>query len=315
MRALPNRVLFALLTVYIVWGSTYFAIGAALQSFAPFWMMGSRFLVAGALLFGWLKWRGVANPTLRQWRDAGIVGILLLGGGMGMVAVAEQYVSSGLTAVFIASSPLMFAVWAGLFGDWPSRLQWAGILAGFVGALLLASGGDFSASPVGVLALICAISSWTLGSVLSQKKMALAPGSMGFASEMLIGGVFLTIVAALRGEPFVLQPAPGALLAWVYLVSAGSLLAFSAYMYLLSKVSHALASSYAYVNPVIAVLLGSLFGGETVGPREMLAMAIILGSVILLTGSKKEHKKDSKQDSESAGEPLATTTIQTRKAS
>ena len=309
MRALPNRVLFALLTVYIVWGSTYFAIRAALQSFPPFWMMGSRFLVAGGLLFAWLKWRSVASPTLRQWRDAAIVGILLLGGGMGMVAVAEQYVSSGLTAVFIASSPLMFAVWAGLFGDWPGRLQWAGILAGFVGALLLASGGDFSASPVGVLALVCAISCWTLGSVLSQKKMTLAPGSMGFASEMLAGGVFLNIVAALRGETLMLQPAPGALLAWIYLVSAGSLLAFSAYMYLLSKVPHALASSYAYVNPVIAVLLGSLFGGEAVGPREALAMAIILGSVILLTGSKKDDKKDSQA---AAGKP-ATTPLPTRK--
>ena len=292
MRALPNRVLFALLTVYIVWGSTYFAIRIALESFAPFWLMGSRFLVAGAVLFVWLKWRGAPNPSWRQWRDGAAVGVLLLGGGMGMVAVAEQYVSSGMTAVFIASSPLMFAVWGGLFGDWPTRLQWVGIAAGFMGALLLASGSEFSANPVGVLALIGAISCWTLGSVLSQKKLKLAPGAMGFASEMLAGGIFLTIAAWLSGEDFSAPLSGNALLSWLYLITAGSLVAFSAYMYLLSKVPHALASSYAYVNPVIAVILGSLFGGEAIGLREAVAMTVILGSVILLMRAKSDPSAD-----------------------
>lgn len=292
MRALPNRVLFALLTVYIVWGSTYFAIRIALESFAPFWLMGSRFLVAGAVLFVWLKWRGAPSPSWRQWRDGAAVGVLLLGGGMGMVAVAEQYVSSGMTAVFIASSPLMFAVWGGLFGDWPTRLQWVGIAAGFMGALLLASGSEFSAHPVGVLALIGAISCWTLGSVLSQKKLKLAPGAMGFASEMLAGGIFLTIAAWLSGEDFSAPLSSNALLAWLYLITAGSLVAFSAYMYLLSKVPHALASSYAYVNPVIAVILGSLFGGEAIGLREAVAMTVILGSVILLMRAKSDPSAD-----------------------
>lgn len=292
MRALPNRVLFALLTVYIVWGSTYFAIRIALESFAPFWLMGSRFLVAGAVLFVWLKWRGVPSPSWRQWRDGAAVGVLLLGGGMGMVAVAEQYVSSGMTAVFIASSPLMFAVWGGLFGDWPTRLQWVGIAAGFMGALLLASGSEFSAHPVGVLALIGAISCWTLGSVLSQKKLKLAPGAMGFASEMLAGGIFLTIAAWLSGEDFSAPLSGNALLAWLYLITAGSLVAFSAYMYLLSKVPHALASSYAYVNPVIAVILGSLFAGEAIGLREAVAMTVILGSVILLMRAKSDPSAD-----------------------
>lgn len=292
MRALPNRVLFALLTVYIVWGSTYFAIRIALESFAPFWLMGSRFLGAGAVLFVWLKWRGVPSPSWRQWRDGAAVGVLLLGGGMGMVAVAEQYVSSGMTAVFIASSPLMFAVWGGLFGDWPTRLQWVGIAAGFMGALLLASGSEFSANPVGVLALIGAISCWTLGSVLSQKKLKLAPGAMGFASEMLAGGIFLTIAAWLSGEDFSAPLSGNALLAWLYLITAGSLVAFSAYMYLLSKVPHALASSYAYVNPVIAVILGSLFGGEAIGLREAVAMTVILGSVILLMRAKSDPSAD-----------------------
>lgn len=311
MRALPNRVLFALLIVYIVWGSTYFAIRIALESFAPFWLGGSRFLVAGVVLFGWLKWRGAANPDWRQWRDGAIVGVLLLGGGTGMVAVAEQYVSSGMTAVFIASSPLMFAVWGGLFGDWPTRLQWIGITAGFLGALLLASGSTFSASPVGVLALVGAVSCWTLGSVLSQKKMKLAPGAMGFATEMLAGGVFLIVAAGLTGEHFNLSINSSALLAWLYLITIGSLVAFSAYMYVLSKVPHALASSYAYVNPVIAVILGSLFGGEAIGLRETAAMSIILGSVILLIRAKSSPPAEPQAQAENSIDNI-TDTITTR---
>jgi drug/metabolite transporter (DMT)-like permease len=301
MRTLPKFVLLALLTVYLVWGSTYLAIHIALISFPPFLLMGTRFLLAGLLLFGFLKLRGTPNPTLRQWRDAGMVGILLLGGGMGLTAVAQQYVSSGLTAVFIASAPLMFSLWAGLFGDWPSAREWIGILAGFSGAALLASGGQFSAQPVGVFALMGAVSCWTLGSVLSQKKLALAPGAMGFASEMLVGGAFLFTVSLARGEALVTPLDIRALLAWGYLVTAGSLVAFSAYMYLLSKVKPALAMSYAYVNPVIAVLLGVWLAGEKIGPRESVAMAIILASVVLLTTVRSSAR-------DAAAKPLAPTT-------
>jgi drug/metabolite transporter (DMT)-like permease len=221
MRALPKFVLLALLTVYIVWGSTYLAIRMALVSFPPFLLMGTRFLVAGTLLFGWLKLRGIASPNARQWRDAGVIGVLLLGGGMGLTAVAEQYVSSGLTAVFIACSPLIMALWVGLFGDWPTRREWAGILIGFSGAALLASGGEFAAQPIGVLALLAAIVSWNFGSVLSQKKLALAPGAMGFASEMLLGGIFLIGVALVRGETFITPIASQAWFAWAYLVVGG----------------------------------------------------------------------------------------------
>ncbi|WP_082583861.1 drug/metabolite exporter YedA [Noviherbaspirillum sp. Root189] len=290
MRTLPRLALLALLTVYLVWGSTYLAIHFALFSFPPFLLMGSRFLVAGALLFAVLKLRGTSSPTGRQWRDAGIVGALLLGGGMGFTAVAQQTVSSGLTAVFIASAPLMFALWSGLFGDWPGRRDWVGIVLGFCGAMLLASGGEMAASPIGVIALSVAVCSWTFGSVLSQKKLAMAPGAMGFASEMLLGGALLTVAGLLQGERITLPIDTQAWWAWTYLVTAGSLGAFSAYMYLLSRVSPALASSYAYVNPVIAVALGVALAGETVGAREMVAMGIILGSVILLTTSRTATK-------------------------
>jgi drug/metabolite transporter (DMT)-like permease len=289
MRNLPKMSLLALLTTYIVWGSTYLGISIALAAFPPFFLMASRFLVAGVLLFAWLKLRGAPLPTLREWRDALIVGTLLLGGGMGLTAVGEQTVSSGLTAVFIASAPLMLAVFAGMFGQWPTMREWAGILVGFAGVALLVAGGDVAAHPGGVLCVLGAVASWTFGSVLAQRKMRLAPGAMGFASEMIMGGVALLVISLARGESMghVTMPTLGA---WAYLVVAGSLAGFSAYMYLLSNVSNALASSYAYVNPVIAVAIGSLFAHEAIGGREILAMAIILGSVIMLTTSKRAEK-------------------------
>ena len=285
MLHLPRRVLFALLTVYIVWGSTYFAIHVALNSFPPLLLMGTRFIMAGVLLYSWKKWRGAANPTSSEWRAAGIIGMLMLGGGMGLTAVGQQYISSGLTSVFIACSPMILSFCTGFFGDWPNRREWLGILIGFAGAILLAAGGEFSAQPLGIASLLGAIICWNIGSVLSQRKWKLAPGAMGFASEMLLGGVFLTVLALCTGETFKTPMTFNAMAAWAYLVVAGSLLAFTAYMFLLSKVSSALASSYAYVNPLIAVSLGVMLGGESLSAREMVAMVIILGSVALITVS------------------------------
>ncbi len=292
MRHLPRFVLIALLIVYVVWGSTYFAIRVGLESFPPLLMIALRFLVAGLLLFGVMKWRGAANPTAAQWRDGGIVGILLLGGGTGFVAIAEQSVASGLTAVFIAITPLLFALWSGWFGHWPTRREWVGIGIGFAGVLLLASGAGLSGSPLGALTLLCAVTCWSLGSVLSQKKLKVAPGPMGFASEMIVGGGFLLLVGLLKGEALssdiLAQASWQAWLAWFYLITIGSLVGFSAYMYTLARVSPALASSYAYVNPVIAVALGVWLGGEIISTREVLAMAVILISVMLLTTAPRK---------------------------
>lgn len=292
MRHLPRLVLIALLIVYVVWGSTYFAIRIGLESFPPLLMIALRFLVAGLLLYGALKWRGVASPTPAQWRDGGIVGVLLLGGGTGFVAIAEQTVASGLTAVFIAITPLLFALWSGWFGHWPTRREWGGIGIGFAGVLLLASGAGLSGSPLGALTLLCAVTCWSLGSVLSQKKLKVAPGPMGFASEMIVGGGFLLLVGLLKGETLsssmLAQASWQAWLAWFYLITIGSLVGFSAYMYTLARVSPALASSYAYVNPVIAVALGVGLGGESISAREVLAMAVILASVMLLTTAPRK---------------------------
>lgn len=280
----------ALATVYLVWGSTYFAIRLTLDAYPPFLQGGVRFLVAGLLLFGFLRLRGRPVPTLRQWRDGAIVGVLLLALGNGGVVFAEQFVSSSVAAIFIGAGPLAAALWTGCFGVWPRPVQWVGILAGFGGILMLASGSQLGGQPVGLAALVVAVACWTLGSVLAQRRLVLAPGAMGFATEMIVGGVVMGIVAALRGEPARFAagwpPSGTATLALAYLIVAGSLAAFSAYMYLLSKVSSSLAISYAYVNPLIAVLLGVAFGGESLAPREAVATAVIVGSVILLTRDK-----------------------------
>ena len=283
-------VVIALATVYVVWGSTYFAIRLTLASYPPFLQGGIRFVIAGSLLFGFLSLRGRPLPTLRQWRDGAIVGILLLALGNGCVVFAEQYVSSSVAAIFIGAGPLAGALWSGLFGVWPQRSQWIGIVVGFGGILVLAGGTQLASHQLGLLALSAAVVCWTLGSVLAQRKLSLAPGPMGFATEMLGGGAVMLIVGVARDEVprFVagLPPTPVATLALVYLVFVGSLVGFSAYMYLLSKVSSTIALSYAYVNPMIAVLLGVVFGGEVLSTREAVATAIIVGSVILLTREK-----------------------------
>ncbi len=287
MRHLPRSVLAALITVYIVWGSTYFAIQIALQDFPPFLLMASRFLVAGSLLFVWNLARGARLPNAKEWRAATIIGGFMLGGGMGLTAVAQQYVSSGITAVFAACSPMILSSLSGLFGDWPKRREWMGIFAGFAGAVLLASGGQFAAQPIGIVILLAAVLCWDVGSVLSQKKFQLAPGGMGFASEMLMGSLFLATFSVLNGESWPQHISIGSWMAWGYLVVAGSLLAFTAYMYLLSRVSTGLASSYAYVNPVIAVALGAGLGGEHLSRNEWMATFIILASVVIITSSTK----------------------------
>ena len=290
-RSLSGRVLLALATVYVVWGSTYYAIRVALASFPPFLQGGIRFLAAGSLLFAFLRLRGKPLPDARQWRDGAIVGVMLLAVGNGGVVFAEQYVPSSLAAIFVGSGPLLAALWSGAFGTWPQRTQWIGIVLGFVGVMLLSSGAQLSNHPLGLLALMCSVTSWTLGSVLSQKKLKLAPGAMGFATELLAGGAAMLAIGLLRAEGPQLAaswpPTPAAAMAMVYLIFAGSIAAFSAYMYLLSQVSSTIAISYAYVNPMIAVLLGVFLGGEALSLREGIATAIIVGSVILLTQEKQ----------------------------
>jgi drug/metabolite transporter (DMT)-like permease len=277
-----------LAATWLIWGSTYLAIKFALVSFPPFYQMGSRFLVAGALLLAWLKLRGRPLPTLVQWRNATIIGSLLLVTGMGLTAYSEQTVASGLIVAYIAVIPIIVTAMSLPFGVKPTRLELIGMLVGVAGVLMLVRGEAFTAAPQGLAAITIACVSWSLGSVLSQRRFPLAPGAMGFASEMLVGSVLLLIVSAVLHERPGWPPDALAAWSWVYLIVFGSLLAFNAYMVLLGRVSAALASSYTFVNPVIALALGIWLGGETVTAFEWVAAGVItLGVVLLVLGRER----------------------------
>jgi len=271
-----------LAATWLVWGSTYLAIKFALLSFPPFFQMGTRFLFAGVLLLVWMRWRKAPWPSFQQWRNALIVGALMLGGGMGGTAYAEQSVGSGLVVAFIAVVPLMIAALNLLWGVKPGRLELAGIGVGLVGVLMLTQGAGFQASPAGLAAIALACVTWSIGSVLSQRTLPLAAGAMGFASEMVCGGVVLLAMSATQGETPQWPPQPAAVAAWFYLVVFGSLIAFNAYMVLLARSSAAVASSYTFVNPVIAMLLGVAVLGEVVTGFEWMAAAVVLVGVVLL---------------------------------
>ena len=279
---LPPLLILCLAATWLVWGSTYLAIKYALISFPPFFQMGTRFLCAGVLLLAWMRWRGAPWPDPTQWRNALVLGTLMLGGGMGGTAVAEVTVGSGLVVAFIAVSPLMIAGLNLLWGVKPGRLEAAGIAMGLAGVLLLTQGAGFQASPAGLAAIAIACVTWSIGSVLSQRSLPLAPGAMGFASEMVCGGVVLLAFSAIAGERPQWPPQPVAAAAWLYLVVFGSLIAFNAYMVLLARASAGLASSYTFVNPVIAMLLGVAVAGEVVTGFEWLAAGVVLAGVVLM---------------------------------
>ncbi len=284
---LSTRVLVCIAATWFVWGSTYLVIRLALVGFPPFFLMGTRFVVAGSLLMGYCLWRGSVLPTKRQWFSALVVGSLMLGGGMGGTAYAELTIGSGLVVAFIAITPLLITLVHLPLGLRPRRLELAGICLGVVGVLLLTRGATYQSSLGGLLAICLGCVGWTMGTVLSQRSLRLAPGAMGFASEMLCGGLVLLCLSASVGEHWSLIVPQGAWLAWGYLVVFGSLIAFNAYMYLLGKVSNGVATSYTYVNPVIALGLGVTVGHESISPSEWQAVAVILAGLILLLSGKR----------------------------
>lgn len=275
----------ALTSVYLVWGSTYLAIRVGLEGYPPFLMGSLRFLAASAVLYGVLRWRGQAPPTRAQWKNAAVMGLFMMLLGNGLVNVAEQSVSSGLAAVAVASMPL----WAGLFGTLrgqrPGRGEWLGLVVGFAGVAWLTLHGEMRASATGLAALVLAPVAWAWGSVWSRGRDLPAP-FMSTAAQMLCGGLAMAVVALLLGERITAPPPLSATLAVGYLAAFGSIVGFGAYVWLLQHVRPALATSYAYVNPPIAVLLGALLLGERVGSHALGAMAVILAGVLVITFSR-----------------------------
>jgi drug/metabolite transporter (DMT)-like permease len=275
----------SLLTVYIIWGTTYLGIRYALESFPPHLLMGIRFALAGSILFGFLRARGAAMPTLKQWRSATIVGVLLLVFAMGSVAIAEQSVSSGLAATLAATAPLWAMLFSMIWRSFPTRSEWIGVGLGLVGVVLLSFEGNLQANPAGVLLVLFAAVSWALGSVW-MRHLDMPKGSMGNAAEMLAGGAILIVLGLARGEHIVGTPTVPALLALAYLITFGSLATLTAYVYLLKNVSPALALSYSFVNPAIALLLGVLIGGEHLTGSALIALPVILVGVFFVLRPK-----------------------------
>ena len=278
----------AMLSLYVIWGSTYLAIRYALESYPPFLLAGIRFLGAGVVLYGFLRWRGVAAPTPRQWRNAGFTGLLLLGFGNGLVCFAEQRVSSGIAAVAIASMPLFAALFAGLYGRWSSRRESVGLLIGFAGVIVLNLGSSLSGSRIGAIALLTAAMCWAFGSAWSRRQ-DMPSGPMNTAAQMLCASAGLLLVGFAGGEHLPAHATFRATLALVYLAVFGSIVAFSAYLYVLKHARPALATSYAYVNPPVAVLFGVLLVGEHVGPYDLAGMAIILLGVAVITLTRRKR--------------------------
>ncbi|MBT8246424.1 MAG: drug/metabolite exporter YedA [Acidimicrobiia bacterium] len=276
----------ALFAVYVIWGSTYLALRYLVEEFPPFIGNGIRFVVAGLAMFVFLRHRGAPPPSGREWWSAAQIGAFLMMGGVGLVALAEaRGVGSGLAATAVAAMPLWAALWSGLFGRWPNRLEWLGLAVGLTGVVILSQEGDFSGNALGITLMIVAPISWAFGSVWSQR-IPLPTGAMATALEMTTGGVILLVVGFVRGERFDTFPALDGWLALLYLITLGSIVAFSAYMYLLNTVRPALATSYAYVNPVVAVLLGVTIGSEVLSGQAVIALPLILGGVALVAAAR-----------------------------
>lgn len=265
----------ALLAVYLVWGSTYLAMKIGLEGFPPFLLAGIRFVLAGGGMLLVLRARGEPLPTRAQWGGAAIVGALLLVGGNGGVMFAEHSgVSSGLAALGIATVPLWMSLFAGFWGEWPYRGEWLGLAVGFVGIVCLNLEGGLRASPVGAISLGISAVSWALGSIWSRR-LPLPGGLTAAGAQMLCGGVLLLVVGGVTGEHLRALPHERPALALVYLVF-GAIVGYSAYVYLLPRVRPALSASYAYVNPVIAVLLGAAILGEQLSRTGLMALLLIL---------------------------------------
>ncbi|HEX5759939.1 MAG TPA: drug/metabolite exporter YedA [Thermoanaerobaculia bacterium] len=279
----------ALGAVYLIWGSTYLAIRFAIETIPPFLMAGARFLVAGVLLYVWARASGAARPTLAQWRATAAIGGFLLLGGNGGVVWAEQHVPSGIAALLITTEPLWIVLldWLRPNGRRPGWRVAAGLLLGFAGTVLLVRPGlGGGVYPLGAIVLVLASLSWAWGSLRSTWAPLPSSRILTTGMQMLAGGALLLLVGLATGEParFALaEVSTRSLLAVLYLVVFGSLIAFSAYVWLLREAPPALVATYAYVNPVVAVLLGWGLAGEPLTAGTLAAAAVIIAGVVVIT--------------------------------
>lgn len=273
------RLVAALLTVYIVWGTTYFALDVGMQTLPPLLMNGSRFLVAGLVMLAIARWQGLPWPTREEWRASALIGGLMVFAAMGLVMLAQRLgIGSGLMATVVTTMPMWLALWTRWGGERVPLTSWFGLVLGAGGALLLALEGDFSTTLLGTVCAFGAPLAWSIGSYASRRLKLPAP-AMASGAQWLLGGLMGT-VAALVLEPatrsFSLsQVSLASGLAWVYLLVAGTLVTLNAYLWLLKNSSAALAGSYSFVNPVVALAVGVGLGGERLTGWVFVALPLI----------------------------------------
>lgn len=294
------QTLLAFATVYLVWGSTFLAIRIGVHEVPPFLLAAMRFLLAGGAMVVWMLFRGVAVPTAREWRSSFLLAILIFLSNYGLVFWAETRIPSGLTAVMQAMIPAFIAL-NEIVVLGTQRLSWrlsAGLTTGLAGVAVLTSDslglGGTGVDPISAGALLIASFSWSLGSVLTRRLPLPPSKTMSAGAQMLAGGVWLALASMALREPRGFDPravSPGAWLALLYLVVAGSIVAFTAYIWLIHHQSPTRVGTYAYVNPVVAVLLGYFAAGESLGPRTVAGTACVLVSVLIITTMRKTPEK------------------------
>ena len=302
---MKSKVWLALLALYIVWGSTYLGIKFAIETIPPFFHAGVRFLASGLILVIWQRSAGNPMPTRKQWISTGIIGTLLLLGGNGLVAWAEQTIPSGIAALIIASVPMFLVIGEAIRpnGVKPNWQGIVGLLIGFVGIFILVGPSEISGSamklnPLGVVALLSACLFWATGSIYSKTADLPKSSLMNTGAQMLIGSISLFIVSGLSGELSgwnIADVSSRSIYGLLYLTFVGSLVGFASYGWLLQNAPISLVSTYAYVNPIVAVLLGVWLANEVLEPRIWLATAIIIGSVIFINSTRPKVKYEAKE--------------------
>ncbi len=309
----------AFAAVYLFWGSTYLAIKYSIETLPPFLMAGVRFLIAGSILFGVsLLSKDRERPTLRHWKTSAVVGTLLLLGGNGGVVLAQQYISSGLAALLVATEPLWIVVlsWVWLRSGRPNWRVGVGLLIGFVGVWLLIGGkgspaaGGADGQLFGALAVMAGALFWATGSIYGLKAPTPRSSLMTAGMQMIAGSVSLLVVGTVRGEAAAFDPAAvssASLFGLLYLIVFGSLIGYTAYSWLLKNARPTMVSTYAYINPVVAVFLGWAIAGESLTGQMLVGAMIIVASVVLVTSRKGQKERESKGPIVPRGDPELST--------
>ena len=288
-----SAIIAAFAAIYLIWGSTYLGILFAIESIPPMLMSGSRYLLAGVIMYGLARMQGAPRSGWGDWRTAAIIGAALLLGGNGGVTIAEQWVPSGLAAVVVATVPIYMVLlgWLMKTGPRPTSIIWLGLAGGFAGvALLLAPNADVTTQQYphlrfGMLVLLCSSFLWSAGSVYSRRAQNAPSPFLAAGQQMICGGGLMLLAGAVTGElpRFDIHRVTWLSLgAWVYLVLIGAIVGFTAYIWLLRHCDPAKVATYAYVNPIVAVMLGAAFAGEKLTLRTVAAALLIIGSVALV---------------------------------